>query len=346
MSSSPERPSETGPGGCYEVALAGTDLRFVARPGERLLAAARRAGVWLPFECGWGSCGTCKLTLVEGEAELLAPDAPALSPADARRRRILACQSAAASELTLKTHLAAPALRAGPPARRPTRDHVAELTGSEPAGPDIRLFSFALDGVSRYLPGQYAILELGPGLRRCYSMAGLPGAAAVEFIAKRYPGRPGSTALFSLRPGDQVPAELPYGDTWLRPGGRDVVLVAGGTGVSPVLALLRQLASLSYAGRVDVVYGANTPAELVFAGELEALVGRLPAAALHPTVLRPHTAWSGGTGLVTGTLARLLPGSGDADYYVAGPPVMVDSTLAVLREGGVSLDRVHYDRFG
>jgi len=324
----------------YEVRVAGTDLSFRVSSGERILAAARRAGVWLPFECGWGSCSTCKATLVEGQVELLYPDAPALDPRDERRRRFLACQSTACSDLTIKVP------RTGPTEERPTRDYRAELLNAEDLGPDIRRFRFRLDAASQYRPGQHGIFGLGPGLRRCYSMAGLPGTDCVEFIAKCYPGRPGSTALFGLSAGDRVPIELPYGDMWLRANHRDAVLTAGGTGISAIIALLRQLADTNTTRRVHVFYGANTEAELVCWDELQTLVAQLPSARLYGAVARPASGWSGITGFVTDALGPQLATLTDVDHYLAGPPVMVDAVLALLRERGTPLDRIHFDRFG
>lgn len=338
MSSSPERRSDTDGGPC-RVRIAGTDLQFAVGPGERILGAAHRAGVWLPFECGWGSCGTCKVTLLEGEVELLYPDAPAVDPRDARRRRALICQTTARSDLVVKV------LRTGPTEERPTRDHRAELLAAEQLGPDIGRFRFRLDTAGVYRPGQYAVVELGRDVRRCYSMAGPAGSDTVEFIAKRYPGGAGSGALFALEPGERVLLELPYGDMWLRSGVRDVVLTAGGTGLSPVLALLRQLAAAGDPRRIHVFYGANTEEELVCWEELQALVARLPAARLHGALAKPTRPWAGTTGLVTDALAPRLDELAEADHYLAGPPVMVDAVLALLRAGGTPIDRIHYDRF-
>jgi toluene monooxygenase electron transfer component len=340
MNSSPELPSEPSSARFHEVRVADTELRFAVGPGDRLLSAARRAGVWLPFECGWGGCGLCKVTLVHGEVELLLSGAPGIGPRDGRRRRILTCQSAALSDLVVK------ALRTGPTPERPTMDYRAELISAEPVGPGISVFQFRLDGVSRYLPGQCAILDFGAELRRCYSMAGLPGSEIVEFIAKRQAGGPGSSALFAMEPGHTLAIELPYGDTWLRSNDRNVVLVAGGTGVSPILAMLRQLVHNAFARRVTVVYGANTEDELACRRELRELASSLPTAELQCVVARPAKAWRGDTGLVTDSLRRLLADSSDTEYYVAGPPLMVNASVAVLRDGGVSLDRVHYDSFG
>ncbi|WP_396932085.1 2Fe-2S iron-sulfur cluster-binding protein [Mycolicibacterium sp.] len=339
MSSSLEHPSEA-PRAAFQVQVAGTDLRFGVAPGERILAAGRRAGVWLPFECGWGSCGTCKVTLVDGEVDSLYPDAPAIDARDERRRRILACQCTPKSDITVKV------LKTGQLPERPTVDHTAEVVDIEDLGNEIRRFRFRLGADAQFRPGQYAIFDLGTGLRRCYSMATLPGTDVVEFIAKRYSARPGSGALFSLAPGDRVAVELPYGDMWFRANDRDVVLTAGGTGLSPIMALLRHFCDLGLNNRVWVFYGANSEAELVCWPEMQALIGRLSAAELHGAVARPGDQWTGTRGLVTDALKTRLPDLPDAEHYLAGPPVMVDAVLDLLSANDVPKDRIHYDRFG
>jgi toluene monooxygenase electron transfer component len=339
MTSSQEPPSEPPHRG-FQVQVAGTEHRFDVAPGERILAAGRRAGVWLPFECGWGSCGTCKVTLVDGEVGSLYPDAPAIDARDERRRRVLACQSVAKSDITIK------ALKTGEVPERPTADHSAEVVDIEDLGNEIRRIRFRLGSAPQYRPGQYAIFDLGNGLRRCYSMATVPGSDIVEFIAKRYSGRPGSGALFSLAPGDRVAVELPYGDMWFRANERDIVLTAGGTGLSPILALLRHLCDRGMGNRVHVFYGANSEDELVCWHEMQALVGRLPAAELHGAVARPGDGWTGTRGLVTDALKTRLAELRDAEHYLAGPPVMVDAVLDLLSANDVPRDRIHYDRFG
>lgn len=361
------------------VASAGAvPASFEVARGEPILGAARRAGIWLPFECGWGACGACKATLVEGEVELLFPQAPAVEPRDARRRRIVLCQTTPASDLVVRPLRVAGA----PPPERPTADHRARLVDVAELGPAIRRFRFALGSVAAYRPGQYAVVELAPGLRRCYSMSGLPGSDSVEFIAKRYPSGAGSTRLFALPVGAQVTLELPYGDLWLRGGARPVVLVAGGTGISAVLAMLRGLAEAADgqdtadykdpADRQDpahrqdpaerprpvhIVYGATSQADLVCWDELVRLTGRVPGARLHGCLIRPDPSWPGLRGTVAEAFGRdpaaTAPTAGvpeaelaAAEVYVAGPPPMVAAVRSLLRGLGVPADRFHVDSFG
>jgi NAD(P)H-flavin reductase/ferredoxin len=326
----------------HAVTVSPSGQRFEVRAGERLLGAARRAGVWMPFECGWGSCGTCKVTLLEGTAELLFPDAPSWNERDLRRNRILACQSVATSDLTIKPYRVSDT----PAPELATRDDVGELIKVEPLGPDISRFTFRLEGPAEYLEGQYAVLEVTPGVRRCYSMADLAGSDLVSFIAKRYDGGAGSNALFALTPGTTLAVELPYGGMWLKAPDRPVVLVAGGTGISPILAMVRRLAQAKDPRPVRAYYGAGSPPELVAWDELSELVAELPDGALTGAVVEADEDWNGTTGFVTDALVHCVELTADADVYLAGPPPMVDAVLAVLMEHDVGMNRVSYDRFG
>lgn len=324
----------------HRVSIVGGDT-FPVHHGERILTAARRAGTWLPFECGWGGCGTCKVTVVEGETELLFP-APSVDPRDARRRRVLVCQSTPTSDLAIRAgHVS------GTPApERPVRDHSGQLVGREELGPDVVRFRFGLEEDAVFRPGQHAVLDLGDGLRRCYSMAGQPGSREVSFIAKRYAGRPGSSRLFCVSAGEEVALELPYGDMFVRDGEDPVVLVAGGTGISAVLAMAEHLARRRDPRPVHVFYGAGSSAELVCWDELERAMAVLDDGHLHGALLEAPVGWAGAVGYVTTALAERLPHLTDAVFHVAGPPPMTNATVDLLRDNGIQLDRVHFDSFG
>lgn len=326
----------------YRVEIAGHDCGFSVGRGERILSAAIRAGVWMPFECGWGSCGTCKVTLVEGETELLFADAPSITPRDARRRRVLACQSTALSDLVVKPTWIADSPRDGFAAAR----FAAVLTAKDALGPDIWRLRFELDGIAGFYEGQHAIIDLGGGMRRCYSMSNMPGSCDVEFIMKRYAGRPVSEAVAALTPGEQVSIEGPYGDMWIRDSAAPICLVAGGTGISPILAMLRKLVGAADRRTIRVFYGANNIDDLVCWDELGVLTGELANAGLTGVLVSPSPDWPGAAGMVTDALAAALPDLTSADFYIAGPPVMTDAVTSLLAQNGIQLDRISYDSFG
>lgn len=327
----------------FTVTIEPDGTRFDARADETLLQAARRAGLALPHECGWGSCGSCKVALVAGETELLFAGAPAISPRDARTGRILACQSMPRSDLTIRLSPAAP-----PPLALPSREQRAELVSVEELAPEIRRFTFRPEDGADFLPGQYAIVHLGPGLRRAYSMCNLPDGETLQVISKRYPGGAGSTALAAMQPGESVTIEAPFGTCTLktRPGRK--IFVAGGTGISPILALVSQAArdGVDFGAPVDVIYCARRPEDLAAGAELAAATARIAGARYRPHVAENPGDPALGTGQATDAIAATEFDPEAVEVYVAGPPVMVDAVKAQLKEAGVPITRVHYDRFG
>jgi len=320
------------------VTLDPSGRTFTAGPGQRLLEAAREAGLWLPFECGWGSCGTCKATLVNGEVESLLPDAPAISERDARRGRVLLCQSAALTDVTVRPLRVEDA----PPEGRATRRLEGTVTSVTEVGPSIVDLRVEMGEAVEFLPGQFAILESPEGLRRCYSLAGAPGESELRFVLKRYDGRPMSTWLSSRTPGDVLDVEAPYGDVWLRPTERGLLLIAGGTGISAVLSLAGEAAARHQHRSLTVVYGARTPADLALLDEARALADRHGAARVIPVV--EEGAADMRLGRVTDVLDEL--GVPEHDVYLAGPPAMVDAVEAAVVSLGVQRDRLFVDRFG
>lgn len=316
---------------------------FYARPDETLLQAARRSGLHLPHECGWGSCATCKVTLVAGETELLFAGAPAINPRDARTGRIVACQSMARSDLTIRLSPATPL-----PAALPSQELRADLITVEVLAPEIRRFTFRPEAGAGFLPGQYAILHLGPGVRRAYSMCNLPDGKTLQVISKRYPGGAGSNALAAMRPGDALTLEVPFGTCTLNPSAGRKIFIAGGTGISPILALVRQVArdGTDFGAPLDVIYCARQPADLAASGELATAVAQIPGARYRPYVEDNMGSGTLATGRATDAVLATDFTPDAAEFYVAGPPVMVHAVKVKLKEAGVPMTRIRYDSFG
>ncbi|MHB1712809.1 MAG: 2Fe-2S iron-sulfur cluster-binding protein [Acidimicrobiales bacterium] len=167
-------------------------------------------------------------------------------------------------------------------------------------------------------------------------------------IAPEGPSFPVEDGEDILGAGRRQGVWLPFECGWGSCSTCKVVLIAGGTGISAILALAEDLALSGDHRPVRVFYGAATRSELVCSEELESYVGSLADADVSEVLERPPQGWTGEAGYVTDALTRHL-GAGDAanaGCYLAGPPPMVDATLAVLARLGVSIDRIHYDRFG
>lgn len=326
--------------GARRVTVDPSGVAFDQAPGQRLLEAARDAGVWLPFECGWGSCGTCKASLVSGDVELLVPEAAAVSERDARRGRILLCQSSATTDVTIKPLRVADE----PDPLRPVRVETGTVVSIAEVAPAVFDVVVSTPAPLPFRPGQFAIVHGPQDQRRCYSFAGEPGDSTVRFVVKQYDGRPVSTWVSTLSPGDRVRFEGPYGDVWLRESGRPMLMIAGGSGISAILGLVRDAAANARDRELTVLYGARTAADLALLDELGDLVtahGRGRLVAVVESGPAPH---GGIEGRVTDPLATL--DCAGSDVYLAGPPAMVDAVDLVLLERGAARDQLFVDRFG
>ncbi len=325
--------------------------QFGCEADDTLLRAGLRAGLGFPYECNSGSCGTCKVELVEGQVTSLRPDAPGLGERDRAKNRVLACQALPGTDCVIKVRLR----EENVPRHKPAR-FAATLAGFRDLTHDMREFTFSARHAPGFLPGQYALFYL-PGLEapRTYSMSNIDdGGGTWQFIVRRVPGGTGTVTLFDKLPvGSQVTLDGPYGLAYLRPDSpRDIVLIGGGSGLAPVLSLARgAVAEPRLDGRrIHVFYGARTARDLCGSAELEALPGYGTRITFTP-VLSHHGAdsvetWSGATGFVH-EIARDFIGERwpEFEYYFAGPPPMAKAVQEMLIAKRVPYPQVHFDSF-
>ncbi len=323
--------------------------RFAQAPEDTLLRAALRAGVGLSYECNSGGCGGCKFELLHGEVETLWPDAPGLGERDRRRGRHLACQCRALGDVSIKAASAAEYVPPVPPRRRR-----AVLTGTTDLTHDLREFRFSADGPAEFLPGQFAMLDLpGLGASRAYSLANTPNATGEwHFQIRRVAQGQGTALLFdNLRPGMEVGLDGPYGVAYLRPGSpRDLVCVAGGSGLAPMISIARGAAAAGMLGsrRLHFFYGAREPRDVCGEAMLAALDGFGERIVYSPVVSAAGVdGWAGATGFVHACVADSLPAPlASYEFYFAGPPPMTQALQEMLMvDHRVPFEQIHFDRF-
>jgi toluene monooxygenase electron transfer component len=334
------------------IKLVNSDIAFDCSPGDTVLRAALRAGLGFPYECNVGSCGNCRFELVEGEVRHERVDAPAWTERDRQKKRWLGCQSKAQGDCRIKVGL---------------RDHykshhrpvrtTARLFETEELTHDIREFRFALADRAPFLPGQYALLYL-PGVTgaRAYSMCNVTDTGEQwHFQIKRAPGGAATGRLFDGTPiGSDVRVDGPFGMAYLREDApRDVLCLAGGSGLSPMISIARAFAaSPKLAARhLHFVYGGRRREDICGEPILEVLDGFGSRIHYHPCISMPDddphaAAFAGRTGFIH-EVAREMFGTRlpQFEVYFAGPPAMATAVQAMLLAAKVPPGQIHFDQF-
>jgi ring-1,2-phenylacetyl-CoA epoxidase subunit PaaE len=214
----------------------------------------------------------------------------------------------------------------------------------------------------RFEPGQYLTLRhdvAGQDLRRSYSICAAAGEAPRVGV-RRVPGGAFSSWLHaSLKPGDTVeclPPQGRFGHAVADDAPRHVLAIAGGSGITPILSIVRTLLARSPHTRVTLLYGNRTQSATMFKEELEDLKNRhLARLSIYPVFSREVVDAPEGSPLAAGRLdrariglfLRTLVDARSVDHaFVCGPHALNDEAEAALLEAGIEPSRIHIERFG
>ncbi|MDR3695940.1 FAD/NAD(P)-binding protein [Mucilaginibacter sp.] len=150
-------------------------------------------------------------------------------------------------------------------------------------------------------------------------------------------------ALSALKVGDMLGVRGPFGTSWPveRAVGKDVVLVAGGIGLAPLRPVIHELlARRNDFGRVVVLYGSRSPADIIFKNELKKWKAQ-PGVIVYVTVDRGSTSWHGSVGVVTRLIPKIRFDPANAIVMICGPEIMMHYTVDALKQRGMSGEDIY-----
>ncbi|MBC7346051.1 MAG: FAD/NAD(P)-binding protein [Clostridia bacterium] len=208
--------------------------------------------------------------------------------------------------------------------------------------PDVKTFHLVTAAGKPFAPrpGQLAMLSLLPVGEGMFSVSG-QGEAHLEFAIKKVGQL--TTALHEAEVGQAVGIRGPYGNGFPveELQGKDLVFIGGGIGLAPLRSLINYcLAHRPDYGELLIIYGARTPADLVFKEELFRHWPQAPGTAVHVTVDAGDAGWQGPVGLVPALLEQLNPRPQGKVAITCGPPVMIKFVLQALERMGYRDDQV------
>jgi ferredoxin-NADP reductase len=192
--------------------------------------------------------------------------------------------------------------------------------------------------------------EDGYSAERSYSIASRPGDDRVELTVVRIEGGEVSPYLTTVaEPGDQLDLRGPVGGyfVWEAGDSRPVLLVGGGSGVVPLMAMLRHHAALDDSAPMHLLYSVRTRQDILYREELAKLVGGRRCVTITLTREAPPD-WAGRLGRVSGDLLMESgwPPQENPRCYVCGPTPFVEATANTLVMAGHSPANLRLERFG
>ncbi|KAA1171003.1 2Fe-2S iron-sulfur cluster binding domain-containing protein [Marinobacter salinexigens] len=315
--------------------------RLQVEPKETLLHAALREDINFPHSCRVGGCATCKCRLLKGKVRELTDVGYILSDDELDQGYILACQSVPTSDVTIEVDLSAQSRQTKVAGRIILQEQLTH---------DITHLKIRLQDSIEYKSGQYANLQIQslPEVSRSYSFATPPSPdATVSFFIRKVPGGTLSTHInLGNLVGTTATVEGPLGDFWLRPSNAPLLMIAGGSGLAPILAILQDMKEQQILRQITLLFGARTQNDLYALQDIQELSNHWGSSFRFIPVLSDEaadTGWRGNRGWVTDILPSLNIHNTHA--YLCGPPGMIDSAEQLLMKSGVDRRDIHADRF-
>lgn len=316
--------------------------------GETLLGSLNRAGVFIPSACGGqGSCGMCKLKVTAGAPPVLPTEEPHLSPQEIKDNIRLCCQLKVHEDMELEI----------PEELFNIREYNGKVESLTDLNHDIKLLRIVLpEGEEiNFTPGQYIQIETPKYKKtpepvyRAYSIASDPrDKNHVDLVIRLVPGGICTTYIFEhLKEGDPITFNGPYGEFHLTETEKDMVFIAGGSGMAPFLSILAQMQNENITRNVSYFFGARAKRDLICVEKMAAFEKEIPNFKFVPCLSQPFPDdnWEGESGLVTEVVSRHFPDLSNMEAYLCGSPGMCDASVAALTARGMPEENIFFDKF-
>ena len=325
----------------------GRVVKFEASEDDNIYFAALKNKVRILTDCLEGACATCKGVCTSGEYTLDEYTDDSLTQEEFDRREVLTCQMHVKSDCVIEfPYEARVALKSDPETRQATVVETEMISSTvarlvlEPESGTVPI---------SFIPGQYVHLSVpGTSDHRSYSFANpaLESGRYTFYVKILERGAMSDYLSRRVAPGDEMIVTGPFGRFYLRPVQRPILMVAGGTGLAPMLCMLDTLVAQNDTDfSVSLLYGANTPDEFFGDDQLAAYIDQGLDLSVEYCVVQGGDDWTGPTGHITDLLRPDVLNGGDCDVYLCGPPPMIDAAEAWLSKNGISASDVHAEKF-
>ncbi|HVS61922.1 MAG TPA: NADH:ubiquinone reductase (Na(+)-transporting) subunit F [Thermoanaerobaculia bacterium] len=364
------------------------DKALQTTTGGTLLGTLADNKIFIPSACGGqGTCGVCKVNVLEGGGAMLPTETGHVSRGEAREGCRLSCQVKVKQDMKIEL----------PPEVFGVRKWVCKVRSNENVATFIKELILDLpegDEVP-FRAGGYIQIECPPHevhykdfdiperfredwdkydqwkyvskvdeeVSRAYSMANYPDEKGIIMlnvrIASPPPRQPDvppgkmSSYIFSLEPGDEVTISGPYGEFFAKDTDAEMVFIGGGAGMAPMRShIFDQFKRLHTERKVSFWYGARSLREAFYVEDFDRIAADHDNFEWHLALSEPlpEDNWTGMVGFIHQVLLdhylKDHPAPEDIEYYICGPPLMLQACQKMLEDLGVEPENIAYDDFG
>ncbi|MEM4263991.1 MAG: FAD-dependent oxidoreductase [Candidatus Woesearchaeota archaeon] len=204
---------------------------------------------------------------------------------------------------------------------------------------------FAKDVQFSFTPGQFIMVnykdEQGE-FKRSYSIASDPEHKHyIELCVSLKEGGRGSTLLAKAKKGDKLKISGPFGAFHLEDKQGEIILIAGGTGISPLRSMIKHLLNIKYPHKVYLFYSFKTEDDYLYKEEFEKLAKENKNFVYIPICTQAGPKWKGEKEYVQKIFKKYVKGTKNKDIYACGPVPMVDAVFQELRGFGFRPEQLH-----
>ncbi len=319
----------------YHIHLAhDPNQHFDASDDETILDAALRQGIEIPFSCHAGICTTCKGKVITGQYDYGEHDIVGIDPNNTEND-VLFCCAYPRSDLTISHHafkMSAQTLTTRLIKKDQLSQHITALKIETPKG-------------FTYQAGQYLSL-LHCDQRYPFSIANAPGNDYLELHIQVAPhDQACAQLLHTLSPEDTITLIGPEGNAYLRHSGRPLLLIAGGSGLAPMKAIIEQTLQEDDSRDIHLFWGVRHSSFLYHHSQLLNWARYIPHFSYTPVVSEHEAEWSGKSGLVHQVAMTSISNCHDYDIYLAGPFDMAFEARDDFKKAGVNSAHLYADAF-
>jgi len=316
---------------------------------QKLLDAALRAGIWLPYACNHGVCGTCKIQVLEGEVDHNEASGFALMDIEREEGKTLACCATLTSDIVIEADVE-------------EEDDAQNLSVEDFSGTVVRIenltptikgiwLEVAGEGVE-FQAGQYLNLHI-PGLEvpRAFSIANPPSEKNLIELNIRYvEGGQATTYLHKqLNEGDELTFTAPLGRFFVRKSAPEpVIFLAGGSGLSSPKSMILDLLEHGDSREITLVYGARCKSELYYFDLFTELAEKHENFHYVAALSEPgdDDGWKGSCCFVHELAEQHFDKKFEGyNAYICGPPPMIDGCITALMQGRLFEDHIFMENF-